>query len=113
MRVSSVFSVILVLSCALLGTPIAAAQDPPVPDQPSGEETERTIFEHLQIDLLDLEQMGREIQSRLVGEPLRLTLRDCVARALDSNPDILVTSFDPSIAEAGLFSSRAQARLFS
>ncbi len=79
----------------------AAAQETTAPSGGS----ESNIFEHLQINLLDLEKMGREITERLIGEPMQLTLDECVEMALRSNQDILVTGFEPLLSDSDLQSA--------
>ncbi len=74
--------------------------------EPSGGDA--NIFEHLQIELLDLEKMGREIVERLVGEPIELTLEDCVQMALKANQDILISGYDPLISEADLQAAKGE-----
>jgi len=79
---------------------------PPVSDVTAP--ADRSIFDDLQINLLDLETLGQEIRDRMTGPPMRLTLRDCVLRALDANPDILVSGYDPGIAANELLASRGE-----
>ena len=69
------------------------------------EKDNTNIFEHLQINLLDLEKMGREITERLIGEPMNLTLDECVEMALRSNQDILVSGFEPLLSDSDLQSA--------
>lgn len=66
------------------------------------------IFEHLQIELLDLEKMGRELVERLVGEPIQLTLNECVQMALEANQDILISGYEPLMAQGDLQSSKGE-----
>lgn len=71
--------------------------------EPSGNTS--NIFEHLQIDLIELEKMGQEVIERLVGEPLRLTLDECVQMALKANQDILISGYEPLLADSDLQSA--------
>ncbi len=82
----------------------AAAQDTTGP----AEGSESNIFEHLQIELLDLEKMGREIAERLIGEPMRITLDECVHMALEANQDILISGFEPLLAQGDLQASKGE-----
>ncbi len=80
----------------------AAAQETTSP--PEGSES--NIFEHLQIELMDLEKMGREVNERLVGEPMRITLDECVQMALEANQDILISGYEPLMSESDIQASK-------
>lgn len=109
----------LFTACAIgLIAVTSAAQQPAAADVEISEEpvavtdvtapNQRSIFDNLDINLLDLEILGEEIRDRMTGPPIRLTLRDCVLRALDANPDILVSGYDPGIAANELLASRGE-----
>lgn len=67
------------------------------------------ILEEIQIELLDLEKLSAQVAERLrVGEPLRLSLRECVTLALEANQDILIAVYDPLAADADVFSAKGE-----
>ncbi len=67
-----------------------------------------TIFDEIQIELLDLEQLGRDVDKIMQGESVRLTLDDCIALALENNHDIQIAGYDPLKANADLIAARGQ-----
>lgn len=74
------------------------------PATQAGDET--SISETLQIDLLDLEKLREQLEGKLVGEPMRITLEEAVRMALENNQDILIVGYEPAIADSGLLSAR-------
>jgi len=70
----------------------------------SGEDT--SIFDSLQIDLMDIQRLREEIESTLVGEPMRISLQDCVRLALENNQDILIVGYERALAESDLLAAR-------
>ena len=64
------------------------------------------IFENLQIDLLDLRRMSDDLEDRLTGETVRLTLEDCVRIALEGNQDIIIVSYEPLKSQADVMSAK-------
>ena len=69
---------------------------------------EVNIFEHINIELLDLQKMGDEVSQRLVGEQIRLSLDECVAMALANNHDIQIIKYESSISEADVKAARGE-----
>jgi outer membrane protein len=68
-----------------------------------------SILEEIQIELLDLEKLSAQVAERLrAGEPLRLSLRDCVTLALEANQDLLIAVYDPLAADADVFSAKGE-----
>jgi len=78
---------------------------PPADVQPG---SDQDIFRSLQIELLDLDNLREEIGSKLVGEPIEMTLDQCVRMAMLYNQDILVQGFDVGMADADLMAARGQ-----
>lgn len=86
----------------------ASAQEPDVDIELSEPEEgeDATIFDSLQIELLDIDRLRERVEETLVGEPMRITLDETIRMALEHNQDILIVGFEPSIADSELFSSR-------
>ncbi len=85
----------------------AGAQEPAAqPSAATGDET--NIFQSLQIELLDLDSLREEVGRKLVGEPIRMTLEQCVQTALIYNQDILIQGFDIGMTDADLKAARGQ-----
>lgn len=70
-------------------------------DKPRG-----NIFDHIQIDLLSLEELSQIASYRSSGETIRMTLQQCVYAALEGNQDILIVSYEPLKSEADIFSAK-------
>src|SRR5690242_13807838 len=49
--------------------------------------SDQNIFQSLQIELLDIDRLREEVGRKLVGEPIRMTLDQCVQMALMYNQD--------------------------
>lgn len=83
----------LLLAMTITFTPIhpALAQDPP---------DDVNIFDSINIELVDLQALGKQVTERLVGEEIRLSLEDCIAMALANNSDIQIIEFERSISNA-------------
>lgn len=64
------------------------------------------IFEHLKIELSDIEELAERASDVLAGETVRMTLDDAVQAALMANQDILIVSFEPRIAASDLMAER-------
>lgn len=67
-----------------------------------------TIFEQIQIELLDIDEIFVESERRRQAPTLRMTLDEVIFLALTYNPDIIVSSFDPQLAFSDLFSAKGQ-----
>lgn len=81
----------------------AEAQSDDKIDAPRG-----NIFDRIQIDLLDLEELSRRTASWTTGETVRMTLRQCAHAALEGNQDILVVSYEPLKSDADVFSAKGE-----
>lgn len=79
--------------------PGAAAED----DTASG-----SIFDQIQIELVDLKEMSRKLTERLSGEPVRMSLDDCIQVGLKANQDILIVSYEPLKSEADIDAARGE-----
>lgn len=64
------------------------------------------IFEHINIELLDLQKLGDQVSKRLGGETVRLSLEDCITMTLANNQTIRITRFETSLANADLLSAK-------
>jgi len=69
---------------------------------------DQNIFQSLKIELLDLDRLREEVNSKLVGEPMRVTLEQCVQMALIYNQDILIQGYDIGMTEADLQAAKGQ-----
>lgn len=70
--------------------------------------TDVNIFEHLKIELLDLEELGRRVDEKLTGETIRMSLAECVLMALDANQDILIVGYEPLRAATQLRAAKGE-----
>lgn len=89
-----------IAACLLQPLQPAFAQDE---SAPSGEVN---IFDSINIELLDLQELGQQVNDRLVGEEIRLSLEDCVAMALANNSDIEIVLFERALSDAELLSAK-------
>lgn len=71
--------------------------------QPSPEEI--NIFDRIDIDVEDLQQLRETVETRLSGDKIRLSLDEAIRMALESNQDILISEFEPLRAEADIRSA--------
>ena len=85
--------------------PEAAVESTEQPVQP---DAEQNIFQSLQIELLDLDQLREELASKLTGESVTITLDQVVQMALQNNQDILIIGYETGIADASLMSARGE-----
>lgn len=69
-------------------------------------ELRKSIELSIDLDLIDINELRRVVEAQQSPEILRLSLRDCVAIALDNNQDILVTELEPLKAIADWRSAR-------
>jgi len=69
---------------------------------------EINIFETLKINLDDLEQLGKSVNQRLIGENVRMSLEECVQMALINNQDILISGFDSLISRTDITGAYGQ-----
>jgi outer membrane protein TolC len=67
---------------------------------PGTADDEINIFETLKIDLKDLEDLGKSVTQRLVGQNVRMSLDDCVRMALANNQDILIAGYDSMMTQS-------------
>ncbi len=97
-------------AAVLAGAPMGWAQDEESSTLESAEPaaTDTNIFESIQLKLLDLDELRREIASKLSGEPMQITLDQCVQMALQSNQDILIVGYESALAGAQLMGARGQ-----
>lgn len=58
-------------------------------------ELRKSIELSIDLDLIDINELRRVVEAQQSPEILRLGLRECVAIALDSNQDILITEMEP------------------
>ena len=86
-------------SCATMS--LAHAQEPTL-------ESNQNIFQNLEINMLDLDQIREEIAAKLSGQPMEITLDQCVQMALQNNQDILIVGFEGALADAQLMGARGQ-----
>ncbi len=85
------------------------SQENKLQEPPAGEQgDEPNIFKSLQIELLDLDRLREEIGEKLVGEPIRMTLDQCVQTALIYNQDILIQAYELGMTDADLQAARGQ-----
>lgn len=70
--------------------------------QATTDDDDNNIFKHLQIELMDLQELSEQVEARFVGEAFRLTLDEAVRMALLSNQDILITNFETLLADSDL-----------
>jgi outer membrane protein TolC len=76
---------------------------PPATDKSSDE---KNVFQNLKIELLDLDRLREEVGQKLVGEPVRMTVDQCVQTALKSNQDILIAGYGIAMSDADLMAAR-------
>ncbi len=104
------FSLIAVVALGISGvmaqepTTIQSTEQQPAGDVQPG--SDQDIFRSLQIELLDLNVLREEIGAKLVGEPIQMTLDQCVRMAILYNQEILVQSFDVGMADADLLAAK-------
>lgn len=70
------------------------------------EEKSSTIFDQIKIELLDLRELGEDVDDNLVGEAYRLSLEECVLLALVNNKDIEIIEFETLLADADVLSAK-------
>ncbi len=102
---------VLIVLVALGASSHTWSQEPPATVEsvePAPESPEQNIFQSLQIELLDLDQLREEIAAKLAGQPVQLTLEECVQLALKNNQDILIIGYESAIADAALMNARGQ-----
>lgn len=71
-------------------------------------EVQMNIFDVNKIELIDIQELGRSVDSFLTGDVLRMSLNDCVAIALENNQEILVSFFEPQKSYADLIAARGE-----
>lgn len=64
------------------------------------------IFDSINIELIDLQELGDRIRDRLVGEEVQLSLDDCIAMALANNSDIEIVEYERLLADSDYESAR-------
>lgn len=74
----------------------------------ASEVPEGNIFDQIKIELLDLQELGREMEELLSGETIRLDLDQCVRMALDANHDILIVAYEPLKSDADLMVAKGE-----
>lgn len=86
----------------------ATPDDTPPPDliESSAPDLPGGIFEHLKIDLSELEELAERANEVFAGETIRMTLEDAVHAALQANQDVLILSYEPGIAQADIMAER-------
>ncbi|MCH7909118.1 MAG: TolC family protein [Candidatus Hydrogenedentes bacterium] len=67
-----------------------------------------SIFDQIKIELVDLKEMSRQLTERLSGEPVRMSLDDCIQAGLKANQDILIVSYEPLKSEADIDAARGE-----
>ena len=67
-----------------------------------------SIFDQIKIELVDLKEMSRQLTERLSGEPVRMSLDDCIRAGLKANQDILIVSYEPLKSEADVDAARGE-----
>lgn len=72
---------------------------------PASTPSDINIFESLKINLSDLEELGKSVSQRLLGENVRMSLDDCVQMALMNNQDILIAGYDSMMTQADIDAS--------
>lgn len=109
-KVTSLFVVTALFGAGAIAQQETTVQSAEPAQQPADVQpgSDQDIFRSLQIELLDLDSLREEIGSKLVGEPIEMTLDQCVRMAMLYNQDILVQGFDVGMADADLMSARGQ-----
>jgi outer membrane protein TolC len=98
--------------------PVPAMTPAPAYDEPSGEislrydelfkSEERSIQRQIDVDLIDIEALRDALEAQFGRFQVRLTLEDAVLLALERNPDILVTQYEPLKSAADSLSARGE-----
>jgi len=76
--------------------------------QPLFEMPELNMAEEISIDLIDLESLREAIAAQVGRETLRLTLAEAIGIALQQNPDVLIASYEPLMADADEFTAKGE-----
>ena len=71
-------------------------------------ELRKSIELSIDLDLIDIDALRRVVEAQQSPEILRLSLRECVAIALENNQDILVTEMEPLKAVADWRAGRGE-----
>ncbi|MBI5094355.1 MAG: TolC family protein [Candidatus Hydrogenedentes bacterium] len=79
----------------------------PGPAAPNGASSEEKIDIN-KIDLSQFENTLREIVDKEGGEQYRMSMEDCVRRALENNQDILVAEYEPMKSDADIMSAKGE-----
>ena len=81
------------------------SKEPAVAKELAGE---TNLFQNLKVEMLDLDLLREEVERKLLGEPVKMTLADCVQTALKSNQDILIAGYGIAVSDANLMSAHGQ-----
>lgn len=90
----------MILEMLLLSS-VVSAQTPSV-----STEKELTVFDHIQVELLDLGELDANMNEHLVGTQYRLSLEECVMLSLLNNKDIEIVEFEGGLANADLLGAK-------
>ncbi len=108
-------TILVVFTLAAMASWSASAQenkadaDLKEPTEPSAADKpgdEKNLFQNLKVELLDLDRLREEVDQKLVGEPVRMTVEQCVQQALKSNQDILIAGYGIAMSDADLMAAR-------
>ena len=77
-------------------------------EAPLGAETAESLKLRIDIDLIDLDDLYEAVGQPWSTEASPLTLEECVRRALEANPDLLVTSYEPLKADGDVMTAKGE-----
>ena len=69
---------------------------------------DRSIQRQINTDLIDLEALRDALEAQFGRYQVRLTLEDAVLLALERNPDVLVSQYEPLKSSADVFSAKGE-----
>ncbi|MBI2435112.1 MAG: TolC family protein [Candidatus Hydrogenedentes bacterium] len=75
---------------------------------PLSDAAQRSIQEEISINLIDLEPFRRAIEGLPERDKIRLTLEECIRIALEENPEINVTVYEPLKAGADVYTAHGE-----
>ncbi|MFP4500704.1 MAG: TolC family protein [Candidatus Hydrogenedentota bacterium] len=72
------------------------------------ETADRSIQRQIDVDLIDLDQLRQALDVEFGQSQVRLSLDDCLMLALENNPDILVSQYEPLKADGDIMSAKGE-----
>lgn len=86
----------------------APAADAVAPNGVLTPEQVQLLNQKISIDLIDVERLREAVDSVGGGEPIQMSLVDCIQLALENNPDLLVVRMEPLKSDADILTARGE-----